>query len=65
MYRLISINQMYIFVLCFIILDLSVDGKEIKKKETRYGRYRKKKDGTDTGRDETKSGIQQQAWDKR
>ena len=33
--------------LCFIILDLSVDGKEIKKKETRYGRYRKKKDGTD------------------
>lgn len=23
---------MYIFVLCFIILDLSVDGKEIKKK---------------------------------
>ena len=61
----ISIKQMYILVLCFIILDLSVDGKEIKKKETRYGRYRKKKDGTDTGRDETKSGIQQQAWDKR
>ena len=52
-------------MLLFFILDLSVDSKEIKKKETRYGRYRTKKDGTDTGRDETESGMQQQDWDKR
>ncbi len=30
-------------VLCFIILDLSVDGKEIKKKETRYGRIERRR----------------------